>query len=238
MTNTNNAEFGNLTMYLKALVWNNEQLGISSGLGITAPTADDFTINDARNGNRLVDVQNESVHLLPFVGFLYAPDDRLFVQGFAQLDIDSNGNSVSASSLDANSQATGILTGLGTGRDSTYAFFDLSAGYWIYKTDDPDAWITGMAPIIEVHHNQSLDRGSRVAGAVGGAGGTFYDFGSPGGASVTNGVIGLTSKIRDEATVTLGYATPLGGDRQFDGELRVTFNWLFGNSRINRGGTY
>ena len=37
---------------------------------------------------------NQSVHLLPFVGGIWTPNDRLFCLGFIQFDIDANGDPV------------------------------------------------------------------------------------------------------------------------------------------------
>jgi hypothetical protein len=230
-TNTSDAQFGNITMYLKALLWSNETFAASSGLGVTAPTANDFTIRDSLTGRTLVNVDNESVHLLPFLGFVATPTERLFFQGIAQFDVDVNPNLVSATSF-AQGLPTGNLYDLDRGHDKTFAFVSLSTGYWVYLNENRNAWITGVAPMAEYHLNQSLSDGDHIQGV---AGNTLWDFGTPSGFSQSNAVLGLTTVLKDEATLTIGYATPLGGggDQQFNGELRVFFNWYFGG-RLNR----
>lgn len=83
--------------------------------------------------------------------------------------------------------------------------------------------------MIEYHWNQSLGNGDSTRGVVNGV---VYNFNAPEGISTHNAVLGLTSIIRDNATLTAGYAVPLvNEDSQFDGEFRLMFNWLFGKSR-------
>lgn len=59
--------------------------------------------------------------------------------------------------------------------------------------------------------------------------GTFYDFGDPQGIQLLNGVVGVQTLLGRDASLTLAYVAPLtGADKQFHGEFRVMFNWLFG----------
>lgn len=226
ITSTSNAEFGNMTLYFKALLRTENNFALSGGLGVTFPTADDLIIRDVSTGNPVVAVTNKSVHLLPFVGGLYMPDDRLFIQSFLQFDFDTNGNPVQGSDFTSGGSPTGTLTQLGRGNDQAYVFFDLSIGYWIYRDENSGRLITGVAPILEYHLNQTISDGDRIAGA---ADNVVYDFGQPGDINVSNGVVGLTTELNNRATVTAAYTAPLGGsDQQFDGEFRLTFNWNFG----------
>lgn len=225
--NTDEAEFGNLTVYMKALLYANCTTALSAGLGITAPTADDFRVRDAA-GTNLMMVDNKSVHLLPFVGGVYTPNDRLFAQTIVQFDVDPNGNPVSVTGFNA-AGPTGVMTQIGRPHDFTYMFFDTSVGYWVYRDRCGRGFITGVAPMIEYHWNQSLGNGDSTRGVVNGV---VYNFNAPEGISTHNAVLGLTSIIRDNATLTAGYAVPLvNEDSQFDGEFRLMFNWLFGKSR-------
>ena len=58
---------------------------------------------------------------------------------------------------------------------------------------------------------------------------------SAGKVQTLNAVIGVTSQIQNDKTLTVGYGVPLGGgkDTVFDGEFRLLFNWFFGGS-VNR----
>src|SRR5690606_1559564 len=70
-------ELGNMTVYFKALLMSNSDLAVGAGLGVTIPTADDFT-GETPGGVPLFHVENESAHLLPYLGFIYSPGGRFF----------------------------------------------------------------------------------------------------------------------------------------------------------------
>lgn len=233
LTNTDEAEFGNMTVYLKALLYSDDVWAWSTGIGASAPTANDQMIRDRTSGLTYIRVQNRSVHVLPFIGGLYTPNDRFFAQAFMQMEIDTNGNPVSATSFDTLGEPTGNLSRIGRPTDYTFMYFDFSVGYWMFRDRTGDRWITGIAPMAEVHHNQSVKNAGGATGAVTQGTGTFtWDIPAGEAISNTNAVVGVTSIVRDDATLTLGYAVPLySDDSQFDGELRVNFNWLFGNSK-------
>lgn len=226
ITNTSDTEFGNMSVYLKGLLLNHEnRLALSAGLGLGLPTASDVTIRDAGTGATVVQVENEALHLLPFLGLLYTPNDRFFLQGLLEFDFDTNGNPVSASSFSP-AEPTGQLASLGRANDFHYAFVGASVGYWIYRDPANEGGITGIAPMAELHYSGSMNGGDRVAGNVVGA---SYDFGTPQGIQLLNGVVGLQTLLGRDASLTLAYVAPLtAADRQFDGEFRVMFNWLFG----------
>ncbi|MCA8997638.1 MAG: hypothetical protein KDA80_11650 [Planctomycetaceae bacterium] len=227
IANTDDAEFGNLTMYLKALLYQNCRIAFAGGLGITAPTADEFRVRDAA-GTDLLMVDNKSVHLIPYVAALFTPNDRLFAQTFLQFDVDANGNPVYATGFTANGPS-GTLSQIGRPHDFTYMFFDASVGYWVYLNPCSGGLIRGVAPIVEYHWNQSLGNGDSTRGTVNGV---AYNFEAPEGLSVHNAVLGVTTILGNNATMTAGYALPIvNEDSQFDGEFRLTFNWLFGASR-------
>ncbi|MFN8707809.1 MAG: hypothetical protein ACK50J_14120, partial [Planctomyces sp.] len=76
-------------------------------------------------------------------------------------------------------------------------------------------------PVIEVHHNTSLGSGNAFDGVN-------LDLAAPGSQHVTNMVFGINTKIHNGKSLTLGYVTPIGGDEQFDKEIRVMFNWIPG----------
>ncbi len=239
LTDTGNAEFGNLTVYFKALLWDAGFEAISAGLGLTFPTADDVTLSMA-DGTRLLDIQNESIHLLPFVAGLYMPTERVFVQGMLQLDLDPTGSSTRFTEF-VNGAPTGNLLAVGRPNDADYVFFDIGLGYWMYQAptygasvcgDCSDAglgWIQGIAPTMELHYNGTINRADSVSVA---RGPSTIRIGNPELSEIQlwNLVLGVTFQMRGNADLTLGYATPLntGRDRQFSSEVRVMFNWFFG----------
>lgn len=212
-------EFGDISLALKSLVYRDDDWAFSGGMQIALPTADAVNVNLA-DGTTIIRIKNQTVHLMPFVGALFTPNDRLFAQGFLQFDVAANGNDVLAN-LDMTK-----LQRVGSVQDSTYTYLDLSVGYWAYLADDmEEARLTGVAPMFELHYNQSLQSGDIVR-----APGNFQlgTFGS--NFSVVNAVIGSTFQFGPASALTVGYAVPLGSgtDRQFDGEFRVFFNKRFG----------
>ena len=209
-TDTSHAELGNLNVNLKGIIFQRWDLLASAGLGVTVPTADDVRVGG-------VTFENSAVHLLPFVGAIYQPNERFFTQGFAQIDVDINGNTV---------------TGFGGYDDPTLLYLDWQAGYWLYRclhTQKPVGYrrcntcntgpsrlhVTGIAPSIEFHYTRSLDDRDST------------------GLSVLNGSVGATVELSNDSTLDVGYVFPIGGtnDQQFDGELRVMFNYFFPTRR-------
>ena len=219
MTNTNEMEFGNIVTTLKALVHSNDVLGVSVGMSVSLPTADDLTFQ--MFGTDVVRVENESVHLLPFLGALYSPNDRFFAQGFLQFDFDANGNPVLI-----NVPGTGMVNA-GRANDTSFLYADVGVGYWLLRDDSSNKFINGIAPTLELHYNKSLQEtdivtmGNTVVG-------NFAD-----NVEILNAVFGVTFTLAGNSNLGLAYVTPIGGgaDQQFDGEFRATFNWFFGGDR-------
>jgi hypothetical protein len=172
-------------------------------------------------GTPLVEISNEAVHLMPFLGARYSPYDRFFAQAFVQFDLDPNGNPVSV-----NGTGTGLVP---TGRlnDATYLYVDVSFGWRPAALENPDDWLTGVVPMVEFHYNRSLDS-SDIVSAPG------FLIGSPANKfEILNVVVGTTLELADNESLTIRYTAPIGGgvDQQFDGELRVFYTRYFGGSQ-------
>lgn len=212
-------ELGDLYMAAKVLVWEGCNTAISAGLSITVPTADDTNIG-LTNGTPLLNIQNESVHVMPFFGWLHRRNN-FFTQGFFQVDLDANGDSVFVNQSLTNINNT--LTKAGTLNDATFAYLDVAAGYWAYRPDACSAGrITGIAPVAEFHWNRSLQNTDFVQSGS-------FRVGQAQDVEVINATVGCVFEFFNTSTATIAYGTPLGGgtDRQFDGELRVLFNRYF-----------
>ena len=88
------AEFGNMAITLKSVFYQSEMLTAAVGLGISVPTADNVEVGLA-DGTALVLIENRVVHLIPYLAFLYTPDDTFFAHVFVQADL-ANGSNPSA----------------------------------------------------------------------------------------------------------------------------------------------
>ena len=115
-------EFGNMNLAIKALLLQRTSTALSAGLGINLPTANDFQLLSVSTGLPTLTVEDDSVHLAPFVGFLWTPTDRIFSQSFLQFDFDASGNDISEDGLT-----------MGTYNDQSLMFVDTSLGYWLYR---------------------------------------------------------------------------------------------------------
>lgn len=218
IVDTNNAEFGNMTIYLKGLLFDTETFALSAGLGVALPTAKDVRVYDPA-GTMLVNVQNQSTHLLPFLGALYTPNERLFVQSMLQFDFDTTGNLASINN--------GAL--VTTAHDANYVFVSASTGYWVYLNHFATGHqISGIAPIAELHYNGNMTSATQIN-----SGGNVF---IPSDIQLLNGLVGVNARFGCGTNLTVAYCAPLtGGSQQFDGELRVMFNWFFGPSGGSTG---
>ncbi|MCA8995867.1 MAG: hypothetical protein KDA80_02750 [Planctomycetaceae bacterium] len=221
-------ELGNLTMYLKGLLWQWERLAISGGVGWTLPTAPGVNVVDPITENTIYRVENSSVHVLPFLGALWTPTPRFFMQGFLQFDLDSNGNRVYVSDVDNRGRFNGNLYGVGRAEDHGFAYFDMGIGYWAYLNTTNRGWITAIAPTIEYHLNTTIDNPGDFRGV--GRNGLIYDFGSADNITSSNIVVGVNTMLRRGWNVTAGATFGAGDDKQFDGEFRLIINKYFGGS--------
>ena len=220
--NGGSTQFGDLTIYLKQLFYKSETFAASVGLGFELPTASNTHVFEFA-GQPLFTVKNQAVHLLPFIGSVYSPNEKIFVQQFLQFDFDANGNSVQTNNPSGGTQTVGRLT------DMSYLYYSIGAGYWLYNNPGSDRLLTRIAPIVELHYNKSLTSTDLVSAPPQfiGAQGINQD--------LLNGTIGVTAMLKQNSSLTLGYVTPLSSidHRQFNSEFRLMFNWFFGGS-VNR----
>jgi hypothetical protein len=205
--------FGNLTVYLKSLLLDTGKFALSGGLGVVTPTASDTRVSYA-DGTPLLSIQNDSVRLQPFLGGLYTPNDRLFVQSFLQWDGAASGNRVAINSTGAGLTSAGRIT------DPSNLFLDVGAGYWLYRSNEKRG-LTGIIPMVELHQNSALQPGDVVTA------GPFQVGNFTGTTSLTNIVAGTTFEFGKRSNLTASYVGPVGGgsDRQFDGGLQLFYSY-------------
>ncbi|MCA9197711.1 MAG: hypothetical protein KDA87_09245 [Planctomycetales bacterium] len=208
-------EFGDAFMSLKALLFQSGGRAISAGVSWTLPTANDTSVSLA-NGKELLRIENQAVHIMPYIGWLITPNPRLFLQGFCQIDVDANGNNVIGSPDGVN------RTDLGTLRDVTFLYADVGAGYWLHHNPQAQT-LVGFVPMVELHYNRSLESVDPFIAGPLQIGEQQNDI------QILNAVVAGNFVMRNNSTLTVGYATPLatGADAQFDGELRAIWNRKF-----------
>ncbi|RIK74859.1 MAG: hypothetical protein DCC67_16015 [Planctomycetota bacterium] len=148
---TMSAEFGNLALAFKLLAYEGPWCSIAGGLGMIFPTADDATIYNASR-NPAVTFENESYFLQPFIGVYCRPNNRLFTQFVAQVNFDVTGNTVTL--FDPSFFGA---TGSDEVVEQTLLFLDYSVGYWVFRSRHHDDWLTGLAPMVELHYTTTTE---------------------------------------------------------------------------------
>jgi hypothetical protein len=216
-------EFGNMALAVKALLWQRRRSACGFGLGMVFPTGDDGRLLDQTRGTEVVRVENEAVHLQPFVGGVWTPTDRLFMQAFAQVDFDANGNPVVFSPYGTPSAPQRLF-------DQNLLFLDYSVGYWLYRNRG-NRWITGLAPVVEIHYTSTLQNAGQVSDpdpyetttvtnpanrmdVLNITGGFHFELGPRSTLTVA-----AVAPLRDDSPRSLG-----DEDNLFDAELTVQFN--------------
>jgi hypothetical protein len=219
-----NGSVGNIAVLLKTLLFQTDNLGIGGGLAIEAPTGSDTV---ARLGADNLLFVNESLHVLPYVGFLYSPGDPaygwgdgLFMSGFLQVDVTGSGSTIRF--IDP---TTGASRGdLGIYNEQHVIYVDMAMGYWLYRDPDADN-LTGLAMVSEVHYTTSLQDPDLVAGATQDTGAVVTN--TSGRFDVVNATIACQALLREWSSLRVGAVLPIGRDddeRFFDAELQVQFN--------------
>jgi hypothetical protein len=143
-------EFGNLVLVAKTCLLRRPGWVASAGIGVSIPTADDARQFDSA-GLLRSEIDNESFHLQPFVGWAWTPKERFFAEVFSAVDFDPHGYDVSMAG------PSGSMVDVGTYNDQTLSMFDLKVGYWVYRACCRQAWLTGVAPTVEIHYTSTLE---------------------------------------------------------------------------------
>ena len=226
--NTSSYEFGNIAMTPKVLLRRTCCGALSAGMTITVPTADDIEATMA-DGTVVGRIENEAVHLMPFVGFVYTPNPCWFAQGYLQYDVATTGNRALIDYDGING-----LQEVGYVNDTTFQYLDLSIGRWLYQSCQSMCCerLRSVAFTTEVHWNKSLQEGDFIEETTGLYGvGNFAE-----NVDIWDLTLGLHVRLCD-TTITAAYIVPLtdGPDRPFDGEFRLIVNRWFGRSSENYG---
>jgi len=224
---TQATEFGNLTLTLKALIYERKAWSVSTGLGMIFPTAGDAIVTgDVGFGSQIESIfTNESFFLQPFIGVNYNSGGPLFFQFFTQTSFDTSGSVISVVNTN---NIFDSLAGPGSDRVFTQSllFLDFSVGYWIYRPKCPGRLITGIAPMVELHYTSTLSELDRPDFQSGTSDDVFESNLRSDLLNITGGV--LINIGRSTALRVAGVA-PLreGRDRLFDSEVSAQLVWRY-----------
>ena len=217
----NSGEVGNLSTSIKALLLTSGESAISGGLQISIPTGSDAVIVDRVAGNTYR-VQNDAVHLMPFIGAYHPFGDSWWLQSFLQVDTPANGNAVLANGVNI-----GRLTA------QTLLYSDVSLGKWLYRNPSNSPrrggrGVTGIASLLELHYTSSLTDADIFSVAPGPGFENRFD--------ALNLTAGLLVEFSEKWRLNIAGAFPLKGgrwdggrteDRFFDSEFSFHLNRFF-----------
>lgn len=151
-TDTLGTELGNLALAVKALLLRGDNVSLAGGLAVVFPTGSDAQITDG--STMWMEFQNESLHLQPFLGAFWAPNERVFHQFLFQLDFDTTGSDAIVplgsplALYNATSDESSALY------DQTLMYLDYQFGFWLHRR--PNGVIRGIAPLVEFHYTTTL----------------------------------------------------------------------------------
>jgi hypothetical protein len=226
---------GNLAVIIKRSLYESDTAAVAIGLGIDTPTGSDVQgYASAVNTPSLAKfnyftVHNDAVHLLPFAGFVRAPNDRFFYQGFAQIDIGTNGNRIDFQSVGfstdirGNRHSTLVDSGsFGVLNEQNLMYLDLSGGYWLYRNRCA-CRLTGLAALLEVHYTTTLQDTDVLQRAVYPTAFQLTFENCYNRVDIVNLTVGLHAEFANRTLCRVGGVFPLstGDNRSFNSEVQV-----------------
>jgi hypothetical protein len=190
---------GNIAVITKRILYQTDDLAVAGGLGMDLPTGTDAAGEVSSWSYR---VRNRAVHLSPYLGLVRTPNDRLFYQGFLQVDVPLNGNPVECGVIGAPS-----LASIGDLQEQTLMHLDAQGGFWLYHNASA-SWVTGLASIVEVHYVTTLNDAPELQYYPGGM--MALTFGnSASRINLVDLTVGLHAEIRQNTTCRIAAVFPL-----------------------------
>ena len=138
-----------------------------------------------------------TLYIQPFLGWIWN-SGRFYMQGFSAFDFPSSTSDVSM------------------------MYNDVGFGYFVIRSDDPNAFLTALAPTFEVHVNSPLNHRD-----------PFNRFDFAGTPDAVNLTYGLNFGIRRTAVLTTALITPVASPKPFDVEWTLLLNIYYGRTRNN-----
>jgi hypothetical protein len=148
-------EFGNLSVIGKVILWRDASCLVSGGLGIATPTADNSRMF-LPDSTQVVNVNNDSVILQPFIAAMSTRHPQWFWQAFVEWTVDANGKPVEFDLLDEGLTRVGVL------QNATLMFVDLGIGYRLCENNFSRG-ISAIHPIFEIHYGTTIQNADVVA---------------------------------------------------------------------------
>lgn len=183
---------GDLTVFAKGILWENRQTGSLLSSGLAITTPN----GPADFAGAPFAHSFRTTSIQPFLGYIANFGDW-FIQGFSGVNVPTDS------------------------RLAIMYYNDIGFGYYLYRSPDPHAFLTAIAPTLEVHVNTPLNHRATLAFAGG-------PIGVP---DVVDLTFGVGFGFGGRAILSAGIVNPVSGPRPFDLEAIVLLNVFFGKTR-------
>jgi len=208
---------GNLAIISKYLLYAEDSWALGGGVAFDLPTGSDLTVHV---DNDFFTINNDALHILPFLGLAMAPTDNCFFQSFAQLDFAANGNQITGTGLSGRDRLN----------DQNLLYLDIMGGVWLLR-DTSAPVLTGLAAITELHYTSTIQdtdlvvidsqQGQGSANFIAALANPFNRI------DVLNLTAGLQAELGNTTDLRVAAVVPLQEEidkRFFDAELQVQLN--------------
>jgi|GEM_PF-2032545 len=220
----NGSEVGNLSITLKSVLTSDNDSLIAGGLTIDTPTGGGNSLLVENIGDPLtVEASNDAVHLSPFIGFLRAPGGGRTHQGFIQVDVPTNANTLQFT--DGSGTASTELL------EQTLLYIDYSFSTELFSAGRSRSSscldIRRVLGLAELHYTTTLEDSDIVFSGTGSN--PLFEVTSTGNRlDVVNLTLGLHTEFANGTQLRLGTVAPLNDDddRFFDFEFQAQVNIL------------
>jgi hypothetical protein len=214
----NGGNWGNLAVIVKRLLYADDTIAVAAGLGIDAPTGSDFASEFSGSEFRM---ENDALHLLPYLGVVIDPGYGLFLMAYMQIDIATIGNEVIIGPEGGPGQSVGRFN------EQNLLYFDVGGGYWLYENPYGEC-VSGVAAMLEFHYTTAIQDADQLA--FGQPSGTGF-ITTPGNRfDVVNVSTGVNFAFGEWTNLRVAGVFPLGDEideRFFDAEVQVQLNQRF-----------
>jgi hypothetical protein len=180
---------GDLTVFVKAILCQDRTTGSLLSAGLAVTPPNGPSGFAGSSFARSI----PTTSLQPFISYIANFGDW-FVQGFSGSNIPTDSRAV------------------------TMYYNDIGAGYFLYRADDPDAFLSAIVPTFEVHINTPLNHRATPT--------------SPGTPDVVDLTFGSSFTLGQRAVLSAGVVNPVTGPRPYELETVVLLNVFFGNRRV------
>ena len=182
---------GNLTLFVKHTFF----VDPKSGSLVTGGLAVSPSTGTTRFADAIFLGKNNNTTIQPFVAYLFRAD-RFYFQGFSSVSVPDDPS------------------------QPTLLYNDLAIGYFLYRDDTFQNFITAVVPTLEAHINTPITHRDPYN--------PLDPFGSP---DIVNITSGLNTRFRESSVLTMGVVVPVTGPRPFSIEGSILFNYYFGQGR-------